>query len=182
MNWLASVHQCALPADAALGAYARIGAYTDCYAVVLPRVISQAEYLEAFYTSAVFKVERWLIARFMSCPSSDAQAQQLAQGSLSSFAAWSVEQHKPNQLVLAAGRTRSWLMVAASQEAGLPGTKLYFGSAIVPRRGGDAGRSAMGWQFRALLGFHKLYSRVLLSAASRKLTSHAQLERIPPAA
>jgi hypothetical protein len=29
----------------------------------------------------------------------------------------------------------------------------------------------MGWQFKALLGFHKVYSRVLLAAACRKLAA-----------
>ena len=173
MNVLTSVHQCALPLDAALSAHASRGAYTDCYAVVLPRVVTQAEYVEAFYTTAVFKVERWLIARFLSRPSTDSQARQLAQGSLSNFAAWSVEQQQPNQLVLAAGRTRSWLMASANPGSGSPSTKLYFGSAVVPRRSGGTGESAMGWQFRAMLGFHKLYSRVLLSAASRRLCASA---------
>jgi hypothetical protein len=173
MNLLASVHQCELPPDAALSAYASNGAYTDCFAVVLPRAVSQAEYVEAFYTSAVFKVERWLIARFLSRPSTDCQAQLLAQGALSAFAAWSVEQHKTNELVLAAGRTRSWLIASTSCAAGVPSTKLYFGSAVIPRHSGDAERAMMGWQFRALLGFHKLYSRVLLSAACRSLRSHA---------
>ena len=102
MNPLTSVHQCAFPLDAALGAYASQGAYADCYAVVLPRVVTQAEYVEAFYTTAVFKVERWLIATFLSRPSTDSQARQLAQGGLSTFAAWSVEQQQPDQLVLAA--------------------------------------------------------------------------------
>lgn len=172
MRHLASVHPCALPGDAALGEYVGNGAYIDCYAAVLPRVVTQAEYVEAFYTSAVFKVERWLIARILSRPSTDAQARQLAQGSLRFFAAWSVEHCKSNQLVLAAGRTRSWLMVSASAEPGFPSTKLYFGSAVVPR-GGGSGPSAMGWQFRALLGFHKLYSRVLLGAAARRLSANA---------
>jgi hypothetical protein len=27
----------------------------------------------------------------------------------------------------------------------------------------------LGWPFRALLGFHKLYSRILLAAAARRL-------------
>ena len=114
------------------------GAYTDCYAVVVPRTVTQAEYVEAFYTTAVFKLERWLIARFLSRPSTDAQALQLARGSLSAFAAWSVEQRKPDQLVLAAGRTRSWLMAVALPAPGPTGTKLYFGSqsfrvgAVVP--------------------------------------------------
>jgi hypothetical protein len=170
MKPLTSVQRCALPVGAALGAYVREGVYTDCYAVVLPRVVTQAEYVQAFYTTAVFKVERWLIARFLSRPSTDSQARQLAQGAVNSFAAWSVERREPNQLVLAAGRTRSWLMASADPGSGAPSTKLYFGSAVVPRRGGGSGQSAMSWQFRALLGFHKLYSRVLLSAASRRLS------------
>jgi hypothetical protein len=156
---------CALPADSVLAAHAGDGAYTDCYVATLPRVITQAEYIEAFYTTPVFKIERWLIARFLSRPSTDAQIRQLAQGELSAFAAWSVEQRKPDQLMLAAGRTRSWLMTVASDESGGSATTLYFGSAVLPRRSRSTGKSAMGWQFRALLGFHKLYSRALLRAA-----------------
>ena len=172
MKPLTSVHQCTLPPDAALNACASDGAYTDCYAVVLPRVVTQAEYVEAFYTTAIFKIERWLIAMFLSRPSTDAQAQQLSQGALRVFAAWSVQQQQPDQLVLASGRTRSWLMASADPGSGPHSTKLYFGSAIVPRRGGGTGQSTMDWQFRALLGFHQLYSRVLLSAASRRLCAH----------
>ena len=160
----AAVHPCTMPADAALGAYASRGAYTDCYGVELTRVVTLAEYVEAFYTTAVFKLERWLIARLLSRPSSDAQIRRLAQGELNSFAAWSVEQRGHNQIVLAAGRTRSWLMVCPSDT----GTKLYFGSAVVPRKS-RSGRSAMGWGFSALLSFHRLYSWVLLSAARRRL-------------
>jgi hypothetical protein len=169
MTPLASVSPCPLPREAALAAYAGSGAYTDCYRVVLPHIVTQAEYVEAFYTSAVFKVERWLIARFLSRPSTDAQARLLAQGRLGSFAAWSVERREPDQLLLAAGRTRSWLMACPSHESASPITTLYFGSAVVPRRSAGSTSTGMGWQFRALLGFHKLYSRVLLGAASRRL-------------
>jgi hypothetical protein len=47
---------------------------------------------------------------------------------------------------------------------------LYFGSAVVPVRG-KSGRPAMGRQYRALLGFHKLYSQLLLRAAAAKITN-----------
>jgi hypothetical protein len=126
--------------------------------------------VEAFYTTSIFKVERWLLARFLARPSTDAEARQLATGNSGTFAAWSVEQRTAGQLLLAAGQTRSWLM-AVPGEAGRPAAKLYFGSAVVPagRTGAGAGASGMGWQFRALLGFHKMYSRVLLAAACRKL-------------
>ena len=62
--------------------------------------------------------------------------------------------------------TRSWLMVAA---AGENATRLYFGSAVVLRRTNAAGERKMGFTYRALLGFHKLYSRALLSTARASL-------------
>lgn len=51
-----------------------------------------------------------------------------------------------------------------------PGTLLYFGSAVVPlpSQGGQAQR--MGWGFHALLGFHRLYSRLLLRAACQRVS------------
>jgi hypothetical protein len=166
---MASVQPCALPRGAILDAYARDGAYTDCYGIELPCVVTQAEFVEAFYTTAVFKLERWLIAKLLSRSSTDAEARQLASGSLNSFSAWSVERREPNQILLAAGRTRSWLMASPSQDASHQATNLYFGSAVVPRRADGLGRSKLGWQFGLLLGFHKLYSRVLLRAACRRL-------------
>lgn len=156
-----------LPAGALLQAYVLRGAYTDCYSTELGRAVSHAQFVEAFYTTAVFKLERWLLARFMARPSTDAQAGQLASGSRNAFAAWAVEERAPDQLLLAAGRTRSWLMVASLPGHGGVATRLYFGSAIVPH----GGSTRMGWQFTALLGFHKLYSRVLLWAARHRLAS-----------
>jgi hypothetical protein len=171
---MVSVRHCALPADALLGIHARGGAFTDCYTVELAGPVTQAEFVEAFYTSAVFKIERWLIARFLSRPSTDVEARQLAVGTSSTFAAWSVEQRSPAQLLVAAGRTRSWLMAVPTQRGGKPATSLYFGSAVLPRRNPGSGASRLGWPFRALLGFHRVYSRVLLAAACRKLAAHRQ--------
>ncbi|NJN00825.1 MAG: hypothetical protein HC793_04460 [Aquincola sp.] len=48
-------------------------------------------------------------------------------------------------------------------------TRLFFGSAVVPRVDAQSGRRRMGVVFHALLGFHKLYSRALLSAAVSRL-------------
>ena len=68
------------------------------------------------------------------------------------------------------GRTRSWLMAAAEE----PGqTRLYFGSAVAPLAKSVnplTGKSEMGLAFKSLLGFHKRYSRALLSAAARRLS------------
>jgi hypothetical protein len=60
-------------------------------------------------------------------------------------------------------------MVAASENPDFVGTSLYFGSAVVPVRSPKTGRTRLGPVFSALLGFHKLYSRVLLRAARRRL-------------
>ncbi len=51
-----------LPTDALLASYSSSGAYTDCYSVRLDRPASLGEFMEAFYTTRVFKLERWLLA------------------------------------------------------------------------------------------------------------------------
>jgi hypothetical protein len=159
-----SVVATALPPGALLAAYAETQAYTDCYSVTVGRPVSFAEFIEAFYTTPPFKLERWLLGRFAGLASTDAEARRLAQGQASRFAAWHVEAREPHQAILAAGRTRSWLMVGPQPAEPGATTTLFFGSAVVPRK-----RGGMGWSFNALLGFHKLYSRVLLGTAARRL-------------
>lgn len=158
-----------LPTQALLTNYANAGAYTDCFMTEIARTVSHAEFVEAFYTGGLFKVERFLLRVFISRPSTDLQARQLAAGELNEFAAWRVEARAVDQLLLCAigGRTRSWLMVAPSEVPGR--TRLYFGSAVVPVVNASTGKSGMGFVFKALLGFHKLYSRLLLSAAAARL-------------
>ena len=165
------VRPSAVPQHALLGRYAHGGAYTDCYFTEVAGSVSHAEYVEAFYTTAVFRLERALLAWLVSKPSSDAQARQLAAGELNAFAAWRVEERSVDQLLMCdfKGHTRSWLMVAPVQSAGAPTTRLYFGSAVVPIVDKASGQERLGFVFRALLGFHKLYSRVLLRAACSRL-------------
>jgi len=172
------IQRCALPERALLRKYASGGAYTDCYATEVARSVSHAEYVEAFYTTPVFKLERFLLAWLVAKPSTDAQARQLAAGALTSFAAWSVEERSAEQLLLCdfQGRTRSWLMVESAQRGEVATTRLYFGSAVVPTRSKPLGKGTLGLTFRALHGFHKLYSRVLLRAASSRV-SRSRLAR-----
>lgn len=161
-----------VPPGSLLSRHAAAGAYADCYVAELPFTITHAQFVEAFYTTTLFKLERLLLGLFLSRPSTDAQARQLAEGRLSSFAAWSVESRAENQIVLAAGRTRSWLMVTAGSDTGPAGTRLLFGSAVVPSSRSSAGtRGGMGPLFTALLGFHKLYSRALLWSARARLAN-----------
>lgn len=162
------VRVCAVPAGALLDKYVATTAYTDCYCVNVARPASLEEFIEAFYTTPLFKLERVLLSLTAEFRSTDAQVLELARGSREGFAVWSVEARQPDQIMLAAGRTRSWLMVSTPASARGAEDVLFFGSAVVPRRGGG-----LGWQFSALLGFHGLYSRLLLGAAARRLASRA---------
>ncbi len=170
-----------LPPHALSTKCANSGAYTDCFVTEIARTVSHAEFVEAFYTGGLFKVERFLLRVFIAKPSTDLQARQLAAGELDEFAAWRVEARAVDQLLMCAidGHTRSWLMVSA---ADVPGrTRLYFGSAVVPKRCAPSAagtvnavspaqaKANMGFVFKALLGFHNVYSRALLRVAAVRL-------------
>lgn len=175
----AKIRRCELPPGALLGKYQRGNTYADCYVTEVAWHVSHAEYVEAFYTTGLFKVERLLLAWLISKLSTDAEASLLAAGSLDSFAAWRVEARDADQLLMAdlRGRTRSWLMVVAVPGNAAGGTRLYFGSAVVPVASARSGTPALGLVFRLLLGFHQLYSRALLFAAKSRL---ARLQRTGP--
>ena len=159
------VTPCAVPPDTLLANWRCTGAYVDCYVTESERAIALPEYVEAFYTTPLFKVERLILRLLVSRPSSDKDARALAAGNANTFAAWKVEERRADQILLAdvSGNTRSWLMVAPASDG--QRTRLYFGSAVVPGSTGE-----LGWPFRLLLGFHKRYARALLRAAQRRLS------------
>jgi len=148
-----------LPAHALLVRYAADGGYADCFTTDLPGSYSHQEFVEAFYTNWLFKLERIVLSLLVAKPSSDEQASQLARGERQSFAAWTVEASAPNQLLMCdyQRKTRSWLMVESCDDGGA--TRLYFGTGIV----------RLSAFFNALLPFHLRYARALLAAASRRL-------------
>lgn len=160
-----------MPEEALLAKYTRGGAFTDCYTLEVPGNISQAQYAEAFYTSRVFKLERLILRWLVDKPSTDVEARELAAGRRNAFAAWTVEGRAADQLLMCdyLGRTRSWLMVAPCESRDLPATRLYFGSAVVPVIDKSTGKPTLGSPYQMLLGFHKRYSRVLLSSARTRL-------------
>ncbi len=159
-----------LPRASLLSPYQAAGAYTDCYSTVVPRQVSLADFVEAFYNSIVFRPERWILRWAVNRPSNNAQARQLADGLLDRYAAWTVEARAPDQVLLCdlTHRTRSWLMVER-MAAEPPETRLYFGSAVVPKRDPVTGKSDSDWHFRALMGFHRAYSQMLLTGAASSL-------------
>jgi hypothetical protein len=160
----------ALPAHSLLNPYAATG-YADCFVADLAGSITHAQYVEAFYTSWLFKLERFVLRWLVAKPSTDGEARALAEGSRNQFAAWSVELRAPEQLLVRdyQGKTCSWLMVEPGFENNAPITRLYFGTGIVPHVDRHTGQRRLTAFFRALMPFHKVYARALLSAARSRL-------------
>lgn len=161
-----AIEESSLPETAFLQRYAADGHYTDCYATTVPIDASLPMFVEAFYTTPLFRAERFVLKWLASLPSTDEEARQLVRGERHSFAAWTVEDRADDQLLLVdvRKRTGSWFM-ARPQPAG---SVLYFGSVVFGAEQAAAGRDKR-WAFRSLLGIHRLYSRALLSAARSRL-------------
>lgn len=156
----------ALPKASLLQQYAQQRyAYTDCFSIDLAKEITLAQFITAFYTTPLFKAERFVLKNAAKRPSTDRDVASLAAEHSDTFAAWRVEARGENQILLEdmAGRTRSWLMVTPSQHK----TTLYFGSAVTP----PGNSNKLGFVFTALLGTHKLYSKSLLKAAAKALST-----------
>lgn len=153
-----SIQAAPLPPGSLLESYRAAGGYVDCFIAEVPRAVSLPQLIEAFYTSRAFLPERWLIGALLGRRADNHDVARLAVGKVQRFSAWSVEARRDDQILLCdyQGRTRSWLMVQPI--AG--GTRIHFGSAVV--KPGDPA-------FKALLGFHRWYSRILLRGAVRGL-------------
>jgi hypothetical protein len=169
---LVPIVQEAVPDDALLRTY-RGGArpeywdhHGDCFSVTADRSVNLSDLVFAFYTSRIFRVERLILRLLAGAPSTDAEARAVAQGSGTSFAVWRVGQRTATQLLMCDRyeKTRSWFRVV-SLDGGR--TLLQFGSAVAAKPDRRTGVVAMGGGFRLLMGFHVLYSRVLLNAARR---------------
>ncbi len=170
---MASVVKCSLPANALLQRYRDNGNYTDCYATEIPATVHYSDYISAFYTTRLFKLERFMLDKLLHKPSSDIDARRLATEEADTFAAWFVEARDNDQILLSDYRrkTRSWLMLLPVDDAKALRTRLYFGSAVVASKDTTTQSSAINLSTRALLVFHKLYSRALLASARSKLRS-----------
>ncbi len=157
------LHQCRLD-----------GAYVDCYRIESKAPPSLPNFIEAFYSSQVFKLERRILAVATGKAATDHNAHTLAQDETRQFSIWRVEGRNQTEVLLSTGRTRSWLMVASSLEPGSPGSTLLVGSAVFPASNPGTG---MGLPFQALLGFHKLYSRALLASAATRMSTLQKQDR-----
>ena len=161
-----SIARSELPDAALLQQYAGQGEYTDCFATGVVFEPSLPAFVEAFYTTWLFKAERLVLKWLLKRPSTDEEARQVALGQRDAFAAWTVEERRDDQLLLIDVRrqTGSWFMVASAGRGG----KLMFGS-VVFKAEAASGRRRLRWSYRLLMGVHRLYSRALLSAARARL-------------
>ncbi|RVU83450.1 hypothetical protein EOL70_17145 [Leucothrix sargassi] len=159
-----------IPSESLVMKYLKDGAFVDCYCLDIQKAVTLECYIEAFYTTTVFKIERTLLSVATFKFASDNDAASLAEGSSDKYSIWSVERRDPNQVVLCefTKSTRSWLMVESSR-ADEGKTRLYFGSVVIPREVSETGEPTFSFVFHLLGYFHKLYSKALLGAAHRKL-------------
>ncbi|MEM8579120.1 MAG: hypothetical protein AAGF60_14825 [Pseudomonadota bacterium] len=141
-----------VPAGTLLAPLARdAGVYVDAFEAEVEGA-ALAAFVEAFYSQPLMRAERVLLAA-AGMPSGALDVAALASGDAQRFAAWDVEGRRADELLLKdrSGATLSWLMVG-------PGA-VRFGSAVVK----------MGPVARALIGPHRLYSRLLLAGAVQRL-------------
>ncbi|WP_299348261.1 hypothetical protein [uncultured Shimia sp.] len=151
------------------------GCHADAFAVPADAATELADYIRAMFDSPVFRAERMVLAAFGKKSSSAEEVAALAAGEGQTMALWSTLQRNGHELLLEVrrGAVRTWLMVEPR-----PGSDahLWFGTAIVPEpaKGDAPPQIALG--FRAFMGVHKLYSRVLLWAAVRGLKHQLKSE------
>lgn len=148
-----------LPPESLLARYDVPGGYVDCLEARVPLRVDLPTLIEAFYNSRAFRFERWLLGFLLGMKAGPPEVRRLAVGEADKFSAWTVEARTSDQIMLCdfQRRTRSWLMVEAQDGRD---TILRFGTAVVRR---DV------LVFRVLVGFHRLYARCLLAAATRRV-------------
>ena len=166
-----TISTCELPSVALLRPYRGDDNYSDCFSTLVNGQVEPADYFQAFLTSWLFGLERRILAVAVNKPSSDTQAADLARGRIETFSAWRVEARNKEQLLLAdfQGNTRTWLMAQPELTGSSGFTRLYFGSAVLAQTDPATGDRRISRGFRAILGFHRTYSRALLNAAVKRL-------------
>ena len=157
------VRACPVPHDALLQRYVeRSGAYTDCFEVGFAGEADLSAFLNAFYTTWLFRLERTVLTLVLRRRIRDIDVAALAQGRADTFAVWKVEAREAQQILLCdnSGATRSFLRVVP-EEGGK--TQLLFGSAVVGKASGPS------FLVRVTVPLLQFYSRALLRLAERRL-------------
>lgn len=148
------------PATSFLVQQAGPGDHLDCFQVTLERPVDLPAFLFAFYTSPLFRMERFVLSAKLRRWIGVAEAQALA-GGAKDYAIWQVLDRDPGQILLGdtLWGTRSWLSVVPDGD----GTVLRFGSRVPAKNG------VLHPLARASLPLHVIYARGLLRSAARRL-------------
>ena len=157
-----------LPAGTFIAEQAELpGYYTDCYGIELGHAITLPEFINAFYTTPLFRLERLILALTPKGRMKDADVTTLSSGESDRMSIWKVKRRRDCEILLSAGRTKSWLMVVPSQG----GTQLFFGSVVVPEPAKiEGGALRLGPVFDSLMSAHRVYSQLLLGSAAQRLS------------
>jgi len=142
------------------------GCVADNFQATLSRPVTLDAYIAAFFDTPLFRLERLILRLFAGRATTRADVEALAAGRADNFAMWHVVERSATEIMLAVDRSRirTWLAIVPPEKPGEP-TILRFGSAILPKSVSASGNGDVGFLFRALTGFHNLYSRLLLRAA-----------------
>lgn len=168
---MSGITEIKVPENSLLKVYDGAVGYADAFECQVDGSVAISDFVTAFLNSPVFRVERALLAILAFSVTTRKDVSGIADGSTDQFAVWKTEKRTETELLLSIEekRIRTWFETDTSGAV----TKLRFGSAILPKSGEAGGDSDIGFIFRALKKFHRVYSRVLLKSAVRKLLSEA---------
>lgn len=145
--------------------------YRDCFITDVEHEVDLADFVFAFYTSHLFRLERLILSLAIKSRITEDHARALADGSSDSFAVWTVGERRSNELILCDkfGTTRSWFQISKMPSTTNMATRMYFGSVVVVSSGEPDGCNNINLPVKLSLPFHRLYSRSLIKSAMRQL-------------
>lgn len=73
------IEKCPAPEDTFLRNYLIQGNYIDCYTTAIAKQVSFPEFIFAFYTTWLFKIEAFILTFTARKPSSDVEAKKVSQ-------------------------------------------------------------------------------------------------------
>lgn len=174
--WSSEVTRSDIPAGTLIAACmpvevaSREQTHLDCFRAELDGAISLEDFVRAFYTTWLFRSERFVL-KLARMPSTDEDLDSLLLGTRKKFAAWTVEQRSDNELLMCdvASKTKSWFMVEPGADASSARTVVYFGTVVVATAHRRTGEPDLGVVFRLFMPAHLLYGRSLLITACSRL-------------
>ncbi|MTI09151.1 hypothetical protein [Curvivirga aplysinae] len=172
---MTEVKETAIPLNSFMNFYHESpGHHADAFVGQIDGIVTLEDYILAFFDSPIFRIERSILSLFLLRRIKQSEIKELASGRSQQFALWKTKKRNEEELLLEVGdsQIRTWFHTEQEQSNK---TKLYFGSAIVPDTTSKNAKEGIGFTFRFFMGFHKLYSRILLQSALKKLKRNNNL-------